>query len=286
MIDSLSIFASLAPFAVPLAGVLGLIVGSFLNVVVHRLPLMLERQWREDAAALENREPAPEPPFNLLTPRSRCTHCGHGVRAWHNIPVLSYLWLRGRCADCGHPIGLRYPLVECLTGALSALIIFHFGASLAGFSALILLWYLITMSLIDAQTTLLPDILTLPLLWCGLILNTHAVFADLNAAVIGAAAGYLVLWSVYWLFRLATGREGMGYGDFKLLAALGAWFGWTMLLPIVLISSIAGALGGIAWILFKRHGRDFPIPFGPYLAVAGFVCLLYGADLLHALALG
>jgi leader peptidase (prepilin peptidase)/N-methyltransferase len=275
----------LATYLVPLVAGLGLIVGSFLNVVAHRLPIMMERQWRADAAALESREAPEEPAFNLLTPRSRCPHCDRPVRARHNIPVVSYIWLRGRCADCNAPISAQYPLVELTTGLLSGWVAAQFGLGAPLLAALVFLWYLIAMSLIDAQTTLLPDILTLPLLWLGLLLNVHGIFAPLSDAVIGAAAGYLVLWSIYWLFKLTTGREGMGYGDFKLLAALGAWFGWTMLLPIVLVSSVTGAVVGIGLILLRRRGKDIPMPFGPYLAIAGLVCLLQGRALLHALAL-
>ncbi len=258
------------------AGMVGLMVGSFLNVVIHRLPRMLQAQWEAQAAEIEGRTPPEQPRYNLWLPPSQCPCCGSGIRPLQNIPVLSYLALRGRCAQCAARISPRYPVVEALTGALSAWIALHFGWGLAGAGAIVLTWFLIALSFIDADTTLLPDDLTLPLLWLGLLLNICATFAPLRDAVIGAAAGYLCLWLVYWGFKLATGREGMGYGDFKLLAALGAWLGWKMLLPIVLLSSLTGALIGIVLIILARRGRNIPIPFGPYLAIAGFIALLYG----------
>jgi leader peptidase (prepilin peptidase)/N-methyltransferase len=267
-------------------GVLGLIVGSFLNVVIHRLPRMLEAQWAAQAAEIEGREPAAQAPYNLWTPPSQCPACGAPVRPWQNIPVVSYLALRGRCGSCAAPISARYPVVEALSSVLSAWVAWRFGATLAAAGALVLLWHLIAMSFIDADTTLLPDSLTLPLLWVGLLLNLQGTFAPLSDAVIGACAGYLTLWLVYWGFKLVTGREGMGYGDFKLLAALGAWLGWTMLLPIVLLSSVAGALIGIAMMVLARHGRNVPIPFGPYLAIAGFVALLYGKPIVAVMGWG
>ena len=258
------------------AGVLGLLVGSFLNVVIHRLPRMLEREWAQQAAEQRGESPAESPPFNLLVPRSRCPACGHGITALENIPVLSWVALRGRCSACGTPIGLRYPAVELTTGLLSALAIGQHGASLAGASALLLTWFLITLAMIDLDTQLLPDDLTLPLLWLGLAVNLGDAWTSLPSAVIGAMAGYLSLWAVYWVFRLSTGKEGMGYGDFKLLAALGAWFGWQALPGIILLSSVVGAVVGIGLILLARHGREVPIPFGPYLAGAGLLTLYFG----------
>jgi leader peptidase (prepilin peptidase)/N-methyltransferase len=270
----------------PLAAVLGLLVGSFLNVVIHRLPKMMETQWAAQAAEFEGREPPQQLAYNLWTPASQCPACGAPVRAVQNVPVVSYLALRGRCASCAAPISVRYPLVEALTGALSYWVAVHFGWGLAGAGALLLVWFLIAMSFIDADTTLLPDSMTLPLLWLGLLINLKGTFAPLPDAVIGACAGYLVLWIVYWAFKLATGREGMGYGDFKLLAALGAWLGWTMLLPIVLLSSLAGAILGVGLLVLARRGRNVPIPFGPYLAIAGFVALLYGKQIVIGMGWG
>ena len=260
-----------------LAGLLGLAVGSFLNVVIHRLPRMMEREWRQQCAEMTGQAAVePGPAFNLATPRSRCPHCERPIRPLENIPLVSYAVLRGRCAGCGTAISLRYPAVEALTGGLSALAIYHFGPGLAGLGALAFVWAMITLSCIDFDTQLLPDSITLPLLWLGLLLNLSGTYASLPAAVIGATAGYLVLWSVYWLFRLATGKEGMGYGDFKLLAAIGAWVGWILLPLTILLSSLVGALVGILLIALRRQGRDVPIPFGPYLAAAGLVALFWG----------
>ena len=259
-----------------IAAVLGLAVGSFLNVVIHRLPRMLQADWKAHSAEIEGRTVLPGPRYNLWVPRSQCPSCGHVLRAVHNIPVFSYLALRGRCAFCAGPISVRYPVVEALTALLFAWVAAHFGWSAAGIGALVLTAFLVALAMIDADTTLLPDGLTQPLLWIGLLMNLRETYAPLPQAVIGAVAGYLCLWSVYWAFKLATGKEGMGYGDFKLLAALGAWLGWKMLLPIILMSSLVGALVGIVLIVLARRGREIPIPFGPYLAAAGFLVLLYG----------
>ncbi len=257
-------------------GLFGLLIGSFLNVVIHRLPQMMQRE-SDNYVASESGQPPPHADrYDLMLPRSACPHCGHRIRALENIPLLSYLLLGGKCAQCKTPISLRYPLVELLTGILSFLLIWHFGGGAAGLAALVLTYFLIAMTFIDADTQLLPDDLTLPLLWCGLLVNLGGVFVPLNEAVIGAMAGYLALWSIYWLFKLATGKEGMGYGDFKLLAALGAWLGWKMLAVIVLLSSLVGAVVGIALIVFARRGRNIPIPFGPYLAAAGLLTLFFG----------
>jgi len=276
--DALAVLPA-GTFAV-LAGVLGLLVGSFLNVVIHRLPRMMQAQWVAQAAEIEGREPEPQAPYNLIRPPSRCPGCAAPIGPLQNIPIVSWLALRGRCAACGIAISPRYPLVEALTGILSAWVAARLGWTPAGAGALLLVWFLVALAFIDADTTLLPDSMTLPLLWIGLLLNLGGTYAPLADAVIGACAGYLVLWLVYWGFKLATGREGMGYGDFKLLGALGAWLGWKMLLPIVLLSSVAGAVIGIALIALARRGRQVPIPFGPYLAIAGFLTLLYGRDLL------
>jgi len=262
--------------------VLGLLVGSFLNVVIHRLPKMMEAEWQAQCAELRG-ETAPEiPRYNLWTPRSACPHCGHAITALENIPVLSWLWLRGRCSGCGAPISVRYPLVELLTAALSAAVAWKWGASIETAGALLLAWTLVALAFIDLDTTLLPDSLTLPLVWLGLLFNLGGHFASLPDAVIGAIAGYLVLWSVYWLFKLVTGKEGMGFGDFKLLAALGAWLGWQLLPITILLSSVVGAAVGIAMILLIKHDRRVPIPFGPYLAGGGVVALFFGADLTRA----
>lgn len=261
---------------------LGLLIGSFLNVVVHRLPKMMEAEWQAQCAELQGEVPAAAARYNLMVPRSACPVCGHGITAMENIPILSWLWLRGRCSACGTPISARYPLVELLTGLLSAAVAWKWGMSVQTLGALLLTWTLIALAFIDFDTTLLPDSLTLPLVWAGLLFNLDGHFASLPDAVVGAAAGYLVLWSVYWLFKLATGKEGMGYGDFKLLAAIGAWLGWQMLPVTLLLSSVVGAAIGIAMIVFVKHDRRVPIPFGPYLAGGGLVALFFGADLTQA----
>jgi len=274
------LFAAPATLAVTLvAGLLGLLIGSFLNVVVHRLPIMAQRELENYIAHEAGKELPHQERFNLMTPRSRCPHCGHGITALENIPVVSWLVLRGKCSACKAPISARYPIVELATGALSALVIWHLGSDWAGMAALVFTWLLVAMTLIDYDTKTLPDDLTYPLLWLGLLVNLNGTFVPLRDAVIGAMAGYLALWSVYWLFKLVTGKEGMGYGDFKLLAALGAWLGWAMLPTIVILSSLVGAVVGIGLIVFARRGRDNPIPFGPYLAAAGMIALLYGYPL-------
>jgi leader peptidase (prepilin peptidase)/N-methyltransferase len=259
--------------------ILGLIVGSFLNVVIHRLPKMMEHEWQEQCAALQGQEPVQSARFNLVVPRSRCPSCGHLIAAWENIPVLSWLALRGRCAHCKASISARYPIVEALSGLLSGYIGWRFGFSVMTAGGLLLGWALIALTFIDLDTQLLPDSITQPLIWVGLLLNLGGAFTDLSSALIGAVAGYLVLWSIYWLFKLLTGKEGMGYGDFKLLAAIGAWLGWQMLPVVILLSSLVGAVVGIALILFAGHGRNVPIPFGPYLAGGGLIALLWGAPL-------
>jgi len=262
-----------------LASLLGLFVGSFLNVVIHRLPRMMEREWHAQAAELRG-EPAPAAErFNLATPRSRCPHCGHLIGAFENIPVVSYLVLRGRCRHCGAGISKRYPIVEAFTAALSGYAAWHFGFGLTALGALLFIWTMVALAFIDLDTQLLPDELTLPLLWLGLLFNLGETFTDLPSAVAGAMAGYLALWSVYWTFKLLTGKEGMGYGDFKLLAAIGAWLGWQALPLTILFSSLVGALAGVALIVVARRGRDVPIPFGPYLAAAGVIALFWGEAL-------
>ncbi len=261
---------------------LGLFVGSFLNVVIHRLPVMMEREWQAEAASLRGEPAAAAPRFNLATPRSRCPHCGHPIGALENIPVLSYVVLRGRCSHCGGAISPRYPLIEILCAALSGVTAVHFGYGLAAAGALVFGWAMIALCFIDLDTQLLPDSITLPLLWLGLLLNLAGTYTDISSAVVGAAAGYLALWSVFWLFKLTTGKEGMGYGDFKLLAAIGAWLGWQILPLTILLSSVVGAIVGVALIVLRRHGREIPIPFGPYLAAAGLLALFWGAPLTAA----
>ncbi len=260
---------------------LGLTVGSFLNVLIYRLPLMMETRWRRDCCELlEIEQEKQEAPLGLATPNSHCPACKAAIRPWQNIPVVSYLLLGGKCANCGTAISLRYPLIEALTGAMTLLLAWHFPLSPALLGAILLTWALIALTMIDFDHQLLPDDITLPLLWLGLLFNTASIFTSLQDAVIGAAAGYLFLWGIYWAFKLLTGKEGMGYGDFKLLAALGAWLGWQMLPLIVLLSSLVGAVCGIVLMIIKRRGKDIPIPFGPYLAAAGWIALLWGEELL------
>ena len=265
-------------------GLLGLIVGSFLNVVILRLPVMMDREWQTQCAEVldtPEKEKAPAQPerFDLVVPRSRCPSCGHPVTALQNIPVVSYLFLRGRCAVCRTKISIRYPVVEILCGILSAAVAWHFGVSFAAFGALLLTWALVALTFIDFDHQLLPDSITLPFLWLGLAFNLFATYTDSASSLIGAMAGYGALWSVYHVFKLLTGKEGMGYGDFKLLAMLGAWMGWQALPAVILISSLVGAIVGIALILLRGHDRNIPIPFGPYIATAGWITLLWGSEL-------
>lgn len=262
-----------------LALAFGLAVGSFLNVVIHRLPKMMERDWAAQCAELRGEAPPPMERFNLFAPRSRCPACGHRITALENIPLLSWAWQRGKCSACGTLISPRYPLVELLGGIGAAWCAVRFGFSLAAFAAMVFVWSMIAVSVIDLDTQLLPDSITLPLLWLGLVVNIPGTFVDLPAAVIGTVAGYLFLWLVYWAFKLATGKEGMGFGDFKLLAAIGAWTGWKALPLVILASSLIGALVGVALIVFAHRGRSVAIPFGPYLAGAGLVALFWGPEL-------
>lgn len=272
----LNLLQSEPGFFITLCAVLGLMVGSFLNVVIYRLPRIMEREWQAQCAELHGLPAPDQPPLSLAVPRSACPACGHTIRAVENIPVLSYLWLRGRCANCGARISPRYPMVEILTAALSALAAAYFGYGAHAAGAILFIWALIALTFIDFDTQLLPDSITLPLLWLGLLFNLHNGFVPLRSAVIGAMAGYLSLWSVYWLFRLATGKHGMGFGDFKLLAAIGAWLGWSMLPLVILLSSATGAVAGIALIILAKRGRSVPIPFGPYLASGGLIALFWG----------
>jgi leader peptidase (prepilin peptidase)/N-methyltransferase len=269
--------ASLGPAVA--AAVLGLLIGSFLNVVIYRIPKMMQRESDNYVAHESGKELPHTDRFNLMVPRSACPHCGHQITALENIPVISWLVLRGRCSACKAPISARYPAIELFTALLSGLLVWNFGSGWMGLASLLFAWLLVAMTFIDFDTQLLPDDLTYPLLWAGLLLNLNGMFVPLADAVIGAAAGYLALWSIYWLFKLATGKEGMGYGDFKLLAALGAWLGWKMLPTIILLSSVVGAVVGISLIVFARRERGHPIPFGPYLAAAGMIALLYGGPI-------
>ena len=268
------------PFSlIALSVVFGLVIGSFLNVVIHRLPKMMERDWHAQCAVLRDEAVPDIETLTLAAPRSRCPHCGHAISAIENIPLLSYLFLKGRCRECKNPISLRYPLVELLTAALFGLAAWRFGYSAMALGAMIFCAIAIALTFIDFDTQLLPDDLTLPLLWAGLLFNLWGTYTSLAGAVIGAIAGYLSLWSVYWGFKLFTGKEGMGYGDFKLLAAIGAWVGWQILPLTILLSSFVGALVGIALIVIARQGRNVPIPFGPYLAAAGVIALFWGKPL-------
>jgi len=274
------LFAAPATLAATLAALLfGLLIGSFLNVVVYRLPVMAQRELDNYIAHEAGKELPHQDRFNLMVPRSACPHCGHQITALENIPIVSWLFLRGKCSACKAPISPRYPIVEAVTGLLSAVLVWHFGSGWLGLASLVFAYFLIAMTLIDYDTKTLPDDLTFPLLWLGLLINLDGMIVPLRDAVIGAMAGYMSLWAVYWLFKLATGKEGMGYGDFKLLAALGAWMGWAMLPTIIILSSFVGAIVGISLIVFARRDRNNPIPFGPYLAAAGMIALLYGIPL-------
>jgi leader peptidase (prepilin peptidase)/N-methyltransferase len=258
-----------------------LAMGSFLNVVIYRLPRMLETAWRHECAEALDQAPVPllGERLTLSSPESRCPQCGHPIRPWENIPLLSYLLLRGRCSSCHNTISVRYPLVEAVTALLSVLIVWRFGLGWEAAAGLVLTWGLIALVLIDYDTQLLPDVITLPLLWIGLLLSLTGLFTDSHSAILGAALGYGSLWTIFQLFRLVTGKEGMGFGDFKLFAALGAWLGWQYLPQIILLSACTGALVGMALILSKRHERQVPIPFGPYLAVAGWISLMWGPEI-------
>jgi len=278
-----------------MCAILGLMVGSFLNVVIHRLPKMMELGWQQQCAELsrqdtgENHPDADVPaavasveshaPYNLIVPRSACPHCNHAISAWENIPIVSYLILRGKCRGCGAHISPRYPVVEAVSGILCGYAAWHFGFGWPALGALLFVWALLALTAIDFDTQLLPDDITLPLLWAGLLFNLFGVFTNLDSAVLGAVIGYLSLWCVYWLFKLTTSKEGMGYGDFKLLAAMGAWLGWQMLPLIILLSSLVGAVVGITLIVALKHGRNIPIPFGPYLAGGGVIALFWGQTL-------
>lgn len=266
------------------AAVIGLIIGSFLNVVIYRLPKMMEADWRQQCKELlgecsEEAEPAER--FDLMFPGSHCPHCKQAIPFWRNIPLISYLIQRGRCANCNASISLRYPLVELLTAVLTVLVAIKFGFGWQALAAFVLTWVLIALALIDYDTQLLPDSMTMPMIWLGLLLSLLPLFVDSTSSIVGAALGYMLLWSVFHLFKLITGKEGMGFGDFKLLAMLGAWLGWKMIPLIILLSSFAGAVIGILLVVFKGHNKEKPIPFGPYLAIAGWCALMFGENLVQ-----
>ncbi len=278
MMQELNIQLNNPVFFVSLVGIIGLLVGSFLNVVIYRLPVMMNRSWRKDCLEFLQLPPDQEnnEPFNLSVPLSRCPQCASPIKPWQNIPVFSYLLLRGKCANCKHPISLRYPVIEAFTAITSIIVAWHFAYTPQAGFALLLTWALIALTFIDIDSQLLPDSITLPLLWLGLLLSLFGIFTDTHTSIIGAIAGYMILWSVYQLFKLLTGKEGMGYGDFKLLAVFGAWLGWQTLPMIIILSSLVGAVIGIGMIIFVKRDHATPIPFGPYLAAAGWIALLWG----------
>ena len=259
----------------------GLSVGSFLNVVIYRFPLMLENDWKSQCRELLELEEKPQEIITLSKPASTCPQCGHKIRAWENIPVISYLLLKGKCSECQSSISLQYPLIEILTGCLSLAVAIKFGVSWQTLFALILTWSLVSMSVIDIHKQILPDDITLPILWLGLLISIYTIFTDPVSSIIGAAAGYMILWCVYQLFKLLTGKEGMGFGDFKLLALFGAWFGWELLPLVIILSSATGAIIGILMIVVKKHEKSTPIPFGPYLAIAGWISMMWGTQIMH-----
>ena len=278
-----SVFVTNPEFFYTVTALTGLLVGSFLNVVIYRLPIMMEREWRAECNQFLGIKTAdnPEPGFNLVVPGSACPHCQHKIRPIENIPVLSYLILGGKCSNCKQTISLRYPLIEAVTAILTLVVAIHFGVSMQALLAILLTWSLIALTAIDYDHQLLPDSITLPVLWIGILCNMSGLYTDVYSSLYGTIAGYMALWSVYIAFKLATGKEGMGHGDFKLLAMLGAWLGWQALPVIILVSSLLGSVVGIGLILFGGHKKSQPIPFGPYLALAGWISLLYGNDLIR-----
>ena len=286
MQDLFSILQSSPALLISLVFIIGLLIGSFLNVVIYRLPVMMQRGWKKECSEylkLEQPEKDNEP-FNLTLPLSRCPGCNADIKPYQNIPVVSYVFLKGKCANCKTHISLRYPLIESFTGIVSAIVAWHFGYSIEMLFALLLTWSLVALSFIDLDHQLLPDSINYPLLWLGLFLSLFLIFTDSHSSIIGALAGYLSLWTVYQVFKLVTGKEGMGYGDFKLLAVFGAWLGWQYLPVIILLSSLVGAVIGVSMIIFVKKDRNIPIPFGPYLAAAGWIALLWG-DKINALYL-
>ncbi len=279
LVNAAQVLAENLYLLVALAGLMGLLIGSFLNVVIYRLPKMMEREWQRGCRELQGLAPETETKFNLAVPRSACPSCGHLISALENIPIFSYCVLGGKCRACKAPISPRYPLVELLTGVLLALVAYQFGATSQTLAASALVLALITLTFIDFDTQLLPDSITLPLLWLGLLFNLDTGFTDIHSALLGAVFGYLTLWAIYWLFKIVTGKEGMGYGDFKLLAAIGAWFGWQMLPAVILLSSLLGSIIGIVLIVLAKRGSQVPMPFGPYLALGGVAALFFGKQL-------
>lgn len=278
----ISILQDTPSFFISFVTIIGLMIGSFLNVVIYRLPEMMQRNWLQQCAELRGESIELQPAFNLVTPRSVCIHCGHKITALENIPIISYLALRGRCSQCHTHISLRYPAIEVITAFMSGFVAWYFGFGFITIAALIFVWALIALAAIDVNTQLLPDDITLPLLWMGLLVNMNNGFTDIYSAIIGAMAGYLSLWAIYWGFKLITGKEGMGYGDFKLLAAIGAWLGWTMLPLVILFSSLIGAIVGIGLIIAAKLKKNIPIPFGPYLVGGALIALFWGDKLNHA----
>ena len=267
------------PTLMAVVAMLGLLVGSFLNVVIYRLPIIMKNEWQQQCDELNNITQNPTKPFNLVTPRSSCPHCQHSITALENVPVISYIALGGQCSKCHHPISKRYPLVEIVTACLSGVVAWRFGFEWACLGGLLLTWSLIVLTFIDIDHQLLPDNITLPLLWAGISFNLFSIYTDIQTSVIGAMAGYLSLWLIFHIFKLSTGKEGMGYGDFKLLAALAAWLGWQSLPDILVLSSFIGATIGLLLIALRQHKRDDPIPFGPYLAIAGWITLIWSNEI-------
>ncbi|SEQ85251.1 leader peptidase (prepilin peptidase) / N-methyltransferase [Nitrosomonas sp. Nm51] len=267
---------------ITLTVIIGLMIGSFLNVVIYRMPKMIEKSWQRQCAEFQGKPVEASPVFNLAVPRSICPHCRHKIAFWENIPILSYLFLRGRCAECHAPISVRYPIIEAVTGIISGFVAWHFGWGWLMIAALLFVWALIALAAIDIDTHLLPDDITLPLMWLGILVNMQTGFTNLQSAVIGAVAGYLSLWGVYWIFKLITGKEGMGYGDFKLLAAIGAWLGWSILPLVILLSSLVGAIVGVGLIIAAKLHKDIMMPFGPYLAGGALIALFWGQEINHA----
>jgi leader peptidase (prepilin peptidase)/N-methyltransferase len=275
----LSILQDEPTFFITVVAIFGLMIGSFLNVVIHRLPEMMKRNWLQQCADLRGEIVKTKPAFNLITPRSTCPQCGHRIAVWENIPIISYLFLLGQCSQCHTRISLRYPVIEAITALMSGLIAWQYGFGFATIAILCFVWALIALAVIDLDTQLLPDDITLPLIWMGLLFNLNNGFTDIESAIIGAVAGYVSLWTIYWCFKLATGKEGMGYGDFKLLSAIGAWLGWSMLPLVILLSSLVGALVGVGLIIAARLNKNIPIPFGPYLVGGALIALFWGEEI-------